>query len=115
MLPRTLLETVLASGALEAMRAPCTAMACAAYSMPQAAPRRPCARSGLSVARWLELRQRMRTASQESTSSSRHIRPLCGMCCSIHSRSRGTAYLERDAAVVQIVDAHAPAGAARQV
>ena len=56
-----------------------TAIACAAYSTPQAQPRRPCERNGLSASRWVEVRHSIRLASQLSTASNRHILPACGM------------------------------------
>src|SRR6185437_751618 len=64
-----------AAPAVWAMMAPCTAMACAAYSTPHAAPSRPWARSGLSASRWLVARHLMCAASQLNTSSRRHMRP----------------------------------------
>src|SRR5215831_18696604 len=56
----------------------------------------------------------MRAASQDSTSSRRHMRPLWGMCCSIQSWSSGMAHLELDACAIEIVEAHTPVCAARE-
>jgi len=59
--------------------APCTAIACAAYSTPHAQPRRPCDRSGFSASRCVAVRHSMRVASQLNTASNRHILPACGI------------------------------------
>src|SRR3990167_4422193 len=59
--------------------APCNAMACAAYSTPHTARRWPSLRKGLSSDRWLREVNTMRFASHDSTSSSRHMAPRCGI------------------------------------
>ena len=66
-----------------ALSAPCSAIACAAYSMPTGASRPSGLRKGWSAARWLLARQRMRLGVQSSTASSRHMRPWCGMWAAI--------------------------------
>ena len=77
----------------------CTAMVCAAYSIPQATPRRPAERSGLSAARCVPVRQRMCSPPQSMTASSRHIAPWCGICRSIQARSSCMARLALPCAI----------------
>ena len=72
--------------------APCTAIACAAYSIPHAAPRRPCARSGLSGSAMADRacsgsgRRPIAALRRAGTSA-----PWCGMCAAIQVRSSCTA------------------------
>src|SRR5450755_1657071 len=62
-----------------AQSAPCTAIACAAYSIAALASRPLVVRSGWCGSRWLTARHSMRVASHAVTRSSRHIGPRCGI------------------------------------
>ncbi|MFS2052681.1 aminotransferase class V-fold PLP-dependent enzyme [Variovorax sp. CT11-76] len=66
---------------------PCSAIACAAYSMAFGASSPLAVRNGLSAWRWVVVLQRIVSASQPSSRSSRHMLPRCGMRCAMPSRS----------------------------
>ena len=70
-----------------AVSAPCSAIACEAYSIATGASSPPGERSGCAASRWLLARQRTWSASQPSRPSSRHMLPLCGMRAAMPSRS----------------------------
>src|SRR5258705_207803 len=74
---------------------PCTAMAWAAYSIPQRAESCPSIRRGFCRSRCVRLEHRMRSASQESTPSSRCIAPACGIIAAMASRDISTGSRQR--------------------
>ena len=63
--------------------APCTAIACAAYSIAALASRPLALRSGWRGSRWLTATHSIRVASHDVMRSSRHIGPRCGISASM--------------------------------